>query len=138
MTQRVWIACALALIACSDPPPTTTAPISVSTDGIRVHVGGRDVLVHCQLTCEAMGPELTRLSNDCASTPTSGPHRVVTTGPVLALACCQEASVAYDRACGHETLVGCASHWQASCEGMQPRERVIDDDDRGVTSQRGL
>jgi hypothetical protein len=109
-------AIALLLVACSEPPPSTAASSSATTEGVRVEVGGRDVVVHCVLACDAMTSELTRLSSDCVRTPTSGPHQVASEGAVLVIACCQEAALAYDRGCGHETLAGCASHWQASCE----------------------
>ena len=102
---------AVVLCACSEPPPSTTAPItSAATDGVHVSVGGRDVVVHCVLTCDAMGTELTRLRSDCERTPTSAPHRVASSGALLTIACCQEAALAYDRGCGHETLSGCAAH----------------------------
>jgi hypothetical protein len=133
------LAGALVLAACSDPPPPPTAPTAPATgDGVHVSVGGRDVIVHCVLACAEMSAELTRLSTDCARTPTSGPHRVAPSGALLTVACCQEAMLSYDRGCGHETLAGCAQHWQASCEGVQPRVPAIDDDSRGVSSQRGV
>jgi hypothetical protein len=131
-------AIALVLIACSEPPPSSTPVVSATQDGVHVSIGGRDVIVHCMLTCDAMGAELTRLSADCSRNPTSGPHRVTTDGPLLTIACCQEASRAYDRGCGHETLAGCAAHWQASCENVQPPDRPIDDESRGVTGSRGV
>jgi hypothetical protein len=107
-------------------------------DGIRVTVGGREVVVHCALTCPATETELSRLSSDCLATPTSGPHRVATGGAVLTLGCCEEATLAYDRACGHEGLPGCSQRWASRCEGVAPRtELSVPDEDRGVGSTRG-
>ncbi len=126
-----------ALASCSDPPPPSESPPpSTTEDGIRVRVGGREVVVHCAVTCPATEAELAQLSSDCLSNPGSGPHRVATSGPVLTLGCCQEATLAYDRACGHEQA-GCGAGWQSRCEGMQPRVAPIDDDERGVSTERG-
>lgn len=136
--MRRAIACLVLLLGCSDPPPPEPTPaLSATQDGIRVRVGGREVVVHCALACPAAETELTRLSNDCLSNPGSGPHRVATGGGLLTLGCCQEASVAYDRACA-EAMPACAQRWAVQCEGMQPPERRIDDSDRGIAPGRGL
>lgn len=129
---------ALAL-ACSDPaPPPEPPPVTAaSVEGIQVRVGGREVVVHCALTCPATETELTRLSSDCLASPASGPHHVATGGPLLTLGCCQEATLAYDRACGREGLPGCASAWQSRCEGMAPPVPPVSDDERGVSPERG-
>lgn len=135
------VALALLVVACADPAPPTapepTPPTSASEDGVRVRVGGREVVVHCVLTCPTTETELTRLSADCLANPSSAPHRVSTGGALLTIGCCEEANVAYDRACGHEALAGCAATWVARCQGMGPVERPIEDDDRGVSAGRG-
>lgn len=137
MRRAAWIA--LALLACSDPPPPSSSiPPSIATeDGVRVHVGGREVVVHCALTCAATETELTRLSGECVANPASGPHHVTAGGALLTIGCCEEAALAYDRGCGHEGLPGCAQGWTARCQGVQPRDRAIPDGDRGVSSERG-
>lgn len=139
--MRATVAFALLLAACADPPPPSEAPpITAATeDGVRVTVGGREVVVHCVLTCPATETELARLSSDCLASPASGPHRVAPGGPMLTLGCCEEANLAYDRACGREGLPGCAQAWTARCEGVAPHpERALAPDDRGVTTERGL
>lgn len=138
--RRALVIGALLALACSDPaPPPSAAPITSATeDGIRVRVGGREVVVHCALTCPTTETELTRLSADCTTSPASGPHRVATSGPVLTLGCCQEAVLAYDRACGHEALPACANRWETRCEGTSTaRPIAVPDDERGVTTDRG-
>lgn len=137
--RGLGVCLALAALACSDPPPAPDlpAPTAATVEGIRVRVGGREVVVHCALTCPASETELARLSSDCLASPASGPHHVATSGPVLTLGCCQEATLAYDRACGHEGM-GCAQAWAARCEGVQPTVPTIDDDERGVSGRRGL
>jgi hypothetical protein len=139
VSRALAIGVLLATIGCADPPATEVAPpITIaSVDGVRVHVGGREVVVHCALTCPATQAELTRLSSECVSNPSSGPHRVSPGGALLVLGCCEEASLAYERGCGHEGLPGCAQTWTGTCQGIQPAERAVPEDDRGVTSGRG-
>ena len=138
--KRAALACALVLAACGEPPATevpATVTAATQGDGVRVRVGGREVLVHCALACEATETELTRLSSDCQTSPMSGPHRVSTGGPVLGIACCQEAALAYDRACGHETLGGCVHAWSARCEGVAPPALPSLEDLGAATGERG-
>ncbi len=139
--RRVALASALVVGACGEPPATEVPPsITAATqgDGVSVRVGGRDVLVHCALACPATETELTRLSSDCRTSPASGPHRVSTGGPVLAIACCQEAALAYDRACGHETLAGCVQAWSARCEGVSAPALPSMEDLGATTGERSI
>lgn len=131
------------LIGCSDPapPPTSAAAPTGTSEGITVRVGGRDVIVHCAMACDDARTDLTRLSAECLRNPTSAPHRVAVGGAVLALGCCEEASVAYERGCGHEGLPGCASRWLAECQAPTvgaPAMPRLDDDDRGASGTREL
>ncbi|MFO0684080.1 MAG: hypothetical protein U0234_18655 [Sandaracinus sp.] len=135
------LACVLALAACSEPPPAEApVPITGATqgDGVSVRVGGRDVAVRCALACPATETELGRLSHDCETSPMSGPHRVSTGGPVLSIACCQEAALAYDRACGQEALGGCVQSWSARCEGVGAPALPSLEDLGAATGQRSL
>jgi hypothetical protein len=134
------LALALLLTACADPPPPPEpAPITAaSVDGVSVRVGGREVVVHCALTCPATEAEMTRLSGECVANPASGPHRVTTGGALLTLGCCQEAELAMDRACGHETMGSCMHAWSARCQGTSPIVPDVPEDDRGVSGTRGL
>lgn len=145
IAAELLAACALATIACGQPeaPPSSATPSAATgtSEGITVRVGGRDVIVHCAMTCDAARTDLSRLSAECMSNPTSAPHRVAVGGAVLALGCCEEASVAYERGCGHEGLPGCASRWLAECQAPTvgaPAMPQLSDDDRGATSGRSL
>ena len=137
-TTNVKAALAFLLLgACSDPAPAAPAAPEINGDGVRVRAGGRDVVVHCALTCDAMTPELDRLSADCTNDPSSRPHLLSTSTSVITFGCCQEAATAYDRGCGHETLADCTAAWSSQCQGTIVRTPTLDDPDRGVAPERG-
>jgi hypothetical protein len=136
VTRALCVAVVLAL-GCSDPAPPGPTSSGVNPEGVRVTVARREIVVHCALDCPALQGELTRLTNDCLSDPSSGPHHVAIAGAVLTLGCCQETTVAYDRGCGHEGLAGCLSSWASQCEGVLPNVPTPSDDDRGVSGSRG-
>ena len=127
----------LVLGACSDPAPAAPSAPVINGDGVHVRIGGREVVVHCALTCDATRAELDRLSADCTHDPSSQPHLLSTSPSILTLACCQEAETAYDRGCGHEVMAGCMASWASQCEGTMVRTPTIDDPDRGVAPERG-
>ena len=127
----------VALGACSDPAPAPTSAPVINGDGVRVRAGGREILVHCALTCDATRAELDRLSSDCANDPSSQPHLLSTSEAIITLGCCQEAAIAYDRGCGHETLADCTAAWSSQCQGTMVRTQALDDPDRGVAPERG-
>ena len=127
----------LALGACLDPAPAAPTAPEINGDGVRVLAGGREVVVHCALMCEAMTRELDRLAADCTNDVSSRPHLLSTSAGIITLGCCQEASTAYERGCGHESLAECMGGWASQCQGATVRMPTLDDPDRGVAPERG-
>ncbi|MDQ3035143.1 MAG: hypothetical protein M3Y87_22240 [Myxococcota bacterium] len=109
-----------AAIGCSDEPPVPASAERTTglatPEPIVVRAGGRDVRVRCALSCDDARAELARLRDDCVADPTSTPHHVVARGPLVALGCCTESEHVYARACGVETIAGCAARWLAECD----------------------
>lgn len=79
-------------------------------------MGTREVHVRCALTCERAGGQLALLRDRCVSDPTSTPHHLDTSAPLIALGCCTEATTAYQQACDDQALTSCLSRWSAECE----------------------
>jgi len=91
--------------------------VRADNEPIAVEVVGREMRVRCELSCEPLREELSRLERGCAGDPLSGPHLVSVGGASLAgLGCCTAAEAAYREACGLDgELSACGSAWLAHC-----------------------